>query len=504
MLLVCVLTLLAFWPLFLTLYLGVTAEDANGELASSAGASQRHKHATKQRKQGKRPPLEPVAEPNANAVAKHVAMIVESKTVASNESDADSRAKKPISTGALGAGAAQAIVATEAPKPTTEKSLQVGTAPELAAPQASSADVSSPKVLTSPGKDAAPGEAARQYHKLAKTSPTTVKLCPERGRTLKAQGSFGLVTRIFQNDLPYVGSFIRHYQSLGVTTFYFALTKKSHGANVREYLLDLPFLESTAWQLFKNDRPEPKRFPVGVLGDMVKWVKEDYIVQVDIDEYVALSCSVSGFGELVASEPNVALFRFGWVTVPLDSHDSYIVQPPYRGVEWKGSKYLVRRAAVESIPAGDQKVKLNCPGEEDCQVRMLPKTLVHFFARSFGDGLVKAVGNFHDNGQDSSWRKLRWLARQGRLPPRLRMLAYMAVGSGKSGSVLLDSERLPIVTIDRGQESRLLRSYNISAELAQQSLNAYAEYKANITQEAVWKKIKGEASLASVAKAVSG
>lgn len=494
------LILLAFWPVLLTIYLSNSVEEVVGQPASSAVQLQKgetKQKKPKQRKQAKKSP-ETAADSHTDS-AKDSSNNLESHFSTGDVS------------GALAAGTASVVAVAEAPKPIVKKSSQAASGTDVtgavgagAASASAAAEVPKPIVKKSSQAHPAPTSAAasKQDDKSAMIALSVVKPCPANTQKRKAQGSFALVTRIYTNDLPYVGSFIRHYQNLGVTTFYFALTRKSDGKDVREYLLDLPFLESTAWQLFKNDRPEPKRFPVGVLGDMVKWVREDFIVQVDIDEYVTLTCNLNSFGELVASDPDVALFRFGWVTVVIDSHDSFIVQPPYRGVQWKGSKFLVRRNAVESVPSGDQKIKLDCVDESDCQVRTLPKTLVHFYTRGFGDGLVKAVGAFHANDQDSNSKKLRWLTRQGRVPPRLRMLAYMSVSSAKSGSLLLDSAQMPIVTIDRGQESRLLKHHNVSKEVISQALAVYAKYKANITQDEVWNEIKGEASLFGIAKAV--
>lgn len=336
----------------------------------------------------------------------------------------------------------------------------------------------------------------------------TIKPCPMTiaKQRKKRSVTVGLVTRIYRNDLPYVGSFIQHHQNLGVRTFYFALTRKTHGSNVREYLLNLPFLESTAWQLFKNERPDPKNFPRGVLGDMIDWVKEDWVVHLDIDEYVTLGCNAQDFGELVASDPNSVLFRFGRVTVPLDSRNSYIVQPPYRGITDEGSKYLVKCSSVESVPANDYyKVKLKCTGEDDCLDRFLPGTLVHFFARGFGDAVVKAVGANHGNSQDSNWKKVGWLANQGRIPDRLRILAYMSVASVKSQNtrVLLESEGLPIVTVDRIEESRLVKFLNVSGPVLDALAVNYQEYKKNITRDSMWQKIGGQTSLLGIAQAIA-
>mmetsp|Transcript_60670 Transcript_60670/g.157751 ORF Transcript_60670/g.157751 Transcript_60670/m.157751 type:complete len:415 (+) Transcript_60670:87-1331(+) len=156
--------------------------------------------------------------------------------------------------------------------------------------------------------------------------------------------SFCVIARVTTADLPYMESFLRHYSRLGVNTIYLfndGLLEAKH-ADVVQYLQALRMTPSTTVKLlsFKEVKHDD---PVGT-ADLLPLLKEDYVINVDADEFWILPKNISSLPNLLREHP-ADIYFMRWVMVVDDDMQSAI-EAPYEGTVGFPGKWMANLSMI--------------------------------------------------------------------------------------------------------------------------------------------------------------
>lgn len=231
-----------------------------------------------------------------------------------------------------------------------------------------------------------------------------------------AEPIFCVVTRIFDAELPYVGSFIRHYTKMGVQKFYFVNTHRAQFKEVNDYIARHA-VEGIKIKVIntKNDNR-----PVnGMQNEALHKGMADFVINVDVDEYWILPPSIPDLRTLVRRRP-ADHYQFCWLMVPFDEI-SGTPTAPYYGFWGHQSKYMVRHSCLRRL--GIHRPYLKGGGGKPAK-HTTCGCAVHFWGRGFKDVLLKVVGQKIGNSKTSSKEELLQLSSEGDIPNRLKLLAY--------------------------------------------------------------------------------
>lgn len=343
-----------------------------------------------------------------------------------------------------------------------------------------------------------------------------------RVKRSKTQTSVCVVSRIIQSELPYIRSWLKHYESLGVQTFYLLTNQPGEAKTIRSFFKDLGYaqesdaLRDSGLSIFtptnsSNGKADIRFYiPAKVLGGnelfhargsasdiatrVLADIKEDFVVSVDIDEYWVMPNKVSTFAELVAADGSaVDIYYASWMMIPNDHFDALTLPyPVFRGHE---EKWMARTSKLEEFGVHNPKVKsglsvIRKHGQGD---------LMHFWARTFADPLLKgATQTGMGKGCEGSLHTIG-LLKQDLLPQRLKLLAFLAVHPSWQVSF-----QAPLVEVDQNLEMRYTSmALNASAEKTQGMLarvrELYERFKTCLSQQNDLPSYPGGKSLLNIA-----
>lgn len=270
------------------------------------------------------------------------------------------------------------------------------------------------------------------------------------------QPSIGLFTRVQEADLPYVASFFKHYALLGVTRFYLMNSRfEEDHADLMKYINNLELPKPAKFEYLSIDNimhDDPVRTP-----GLVDMFKDDYMINVDVDEYWVLPEGVPDLVSLVQSHP-ADIYYVRWVMVVSDELSPQLSNP-YQGNLGFPGKWMARRSLLpEPVPFrmfghhvvplkpgsnptahGDyqygmnwsvgQKWNMNFPlfGKPILAVDSFsPGVLVHFWCRSFYDVVLKTQR--FNKGQKCTTLS-SYTANLAEVPERLKTLAFLTLNT---------------------------------------------------------------------------
>jgi len=237
-----------------------------------------------------------------------------------------------------------------------------------------------------------------------------------KSRSSDAEPTFSVVTRMFDAELPYVGSFIRHYTNIGVRKFYFVNTHRAQFDEVKSYIARHEVQGVELKVLNTEDDNNPVN---GMQNEALPHVEADFVINVDVDEYWVLPSSCPDLRTLVKRR-RADVYNFGWLMLPSDKHTG-APKPPYYGFHGHQSKYMVRQSCIRRL--GIHRPYLKGGGGKPAK-QIFCGCAVHFWGRSFQDVLLKVVGQKIGNSKTSSKDQLLQLVDEGDIPNRLKLLAF--------------------------------------------------------------------------------
>lgn len=287
-----------------------------------------------------------------------------------------------------------------------------------------------------------------------------------RAKTFLKQGpkyrgsTFALVFRVHQPELPYLASFLHHYAKLGVTRFYaFTNFPWQHDA-IAQFVMKLP-LRNVVVSLASGGEDADADALLKALS--IEFITEEYVINVDIDEFWVMPPNVTDLQELVTTRPGDVYF-FSWLLVPND-HLNHTLQPPYMGLPGHTGKWMARVDALDKF-AG---LSIHTPNlykgidwkiwgwdglDQVWKATTAAETgsLLHFAGRSFLDLLLKQLDQ-RGMSRPQGWRASdRALEANGTMPARFLTTAFLA--SQKGGRITVDPGHR-LLTIDRDLEWQL-------------------------------------------------
>jgi len=264
------------------------------------------------------------------------------------------------------------------------------------------------------------------------------------GIDAKPPASFCVVTRIWNAELPYLQSFVSHYVRLGVSKFYFVNTFHAQLQEVQEHckLLKSGDAVIEVHNCWYDDGPVNQ-----MQNDVLYMVAEDFVINVDADEFWILPSSIPDLQSLVRRRP-ADVYWFYWVMVPYDTVNR-APSFPYTGFHGHCTKYMVRNSRLASLQVHEP--KLNGGGGKKARHTKCGYAL-HFWGRSFSDVLLKVVGQKIGNQKTSSKEELLSLMQKGDIPVRLKLLGFFC---SQPRPLCFDERQL--LDIDCRKEKELLK-----------------------------------------------
>jgi hypothetical protein len=226
-----------------------------------------------------------------------------------------------------------------------------------------------------------------------------------------------LICRVYKGELPYITSFIAHYKMIGVDTIYIVITKQSDSEQIKEYL------SKQKYELVYLQQKTDENTDLNNMNDLLPLIKEDYLLHVDIDEYLDLEPH-NNIKE-VLKETSAERQYFNWTITVNDkiSNNNYATygqthrNKPYKTMcktsvikAWDGPHDVIPNTEITTI---NSKYKL-----------------IHYWGRNFNDILIKTIhGNGLKDAKSSSLEEFIKILQDDNvnsLPNRLKMLALLS------------------------------------------------------------------------------
>jgi len=296
-----------------------------------------------------------------------------------------------------------------------------------------------------------------------------------------APPSFGLFVRVTEADLPYFGSFLKHYALLGVNKFYLMNQRfEEDHAELVAYVKNITLPTPTAIEFLSLDdimHDDPVRTP-----GLVAAIGEDYIINVDADEYWVLPENVTDLAALVQEHP-ADIYYMRWVMVVSDDLESELSSPYSANVGFPG-KWMARRSIIpqpnvpfrmfghhvvptktgaELLTLGDYKYGMNWTVGEKYHMSIQifgkplpaydsfsPGYMAHFWCRSFYDVILKTQ---RFNKGETCRSLSSYVKNLTEVPERLRTLAFLSLNTRDPMTVDAGRE---LMQVDTALEQKLV------------------------------------------------
>lgn len=226
-----------------------------------------------------------------------------------------------------------------------------------------------------------------------------------------------LISRVYIGELPYITSFIAHYKMIGIDTIYIVITKQSDSEEIKEYL------SKQKYQLVYLQQKTDENVDMNNMNDLLPLIKEDYLLHVDIDEYLDLEPH-NNIQE-VLKESSAERHHFNWAITVNDniSDNNYATYgQSHRNRPWK----TMCKTSVIKGWNGSHDVFSN---KEITSIFSKYK-LIHYWGRNYNDIIIKTIyGNAFKDAKSSSLEELKKYMQNddvNSLPNRLKMLAVLS------------------------------------------------------------------------------
>jgi len=281
--------------------------------------------------------------------------------------------------------------------------------------------------------------------------------------------STSVIARVYIGELPYIKPFIQHYKMLHFDKIYLVITKSSEKDEIKEYLRDyedsIVYIDQTMDEnvLMKN------------MNELLQIIKEDYIFNVDIDEFLDLT--PHNDIRVLLSEAKSEKQHFSWAITVNDgfSTTDYATSgQTHRNNPWKT---MCKLSCIDKWDGShDVFTKEPIVGE------ISKYKLIHYWGRNFNDILIKSTyGGGLKNAKSSSLDNVKkniYSTDINSLPNRFKMLAVL---SRCKKDIYLKTDYC-LKYIDVEKESELINNV-ITLEERNKLYKKYVEYKNKLDYE---------------------
>lgn len=225
-----------------------------------------------------------------------------------------------------------------------------------------------------------------------------------------------VLTRVCAGELPYLGSFVRHYTGIGVNAFYLIINDARDADAIRGHEA---FIGCNC-RFIVNDlvsSDDSMRFNLSANFNIaLPHVAEDYLLNVDVDEFLNVSPhgSIQGF---IHARP-VPVYCFRWLIANNDG-----ICDPALAFQGVAGKQMCRTDHIKNINCHD----FGFNREVQTKSIFAGYLLIHYWGRSFRDILIKTVSQVNlKTSKNASVPKLKTCGSPGELPGRFKAMAAMS------------------------------------------------------------------------------
>jgi len=295
--------------------------------------------------------------------------------------------------------------------------------------------------------------------------------------------TIGVVARMSDTELPYVASFARHYANLGAHNLYLicpdfdVCERAQRYADTRQNLTagSVDLFSLAASRLDCLAALDPRN---------VECAEEDYILPVQISEYLVLGQGHGKFADTLKQHLNATSFSFRWSLVPYDGVDDG-PPLPYKAYAAGAPKYLVKKSAAKQLTMRQAATAKCDPNSgETCPIIDLGPCLVYFYSRGLGDcALMDAAEDARAAPQPAGSLNLLASVKHGVPTPRMKHLAWSSATALRLGPYLQLEHKL--LEIDRTMEDELLSGAGVDMAAVKKTYN---HVKKLIGDEGVWEQ----------------
>lgn len=263
-----------------------------------------------------------------------------------------------------------------------------------------------------------------------------------------------LLTRFCAIEQPYWLGFLQHYQRLGVRTVHVCVQHAEDQRLLKRFAVpDGVRLHSH----LISGAQGPEALLSGFRLERLNGT-EPFTLLVDVDERLERLNPSFSIERLAALHPQMGQFICPWLMAPQLQPQSEVTAG-FWGHVGKPLARSARIAAVDSDHAFRMERRRHPPGYGSLPVGSYGLVIVHFWARSLRDCLLKTLLSRFRDAKSCDQGEALALIRAGELPVRLRLLAYLDCQQ----RYLAVPDPLPAL-VDHELEERLLRACLTVAE----------------------------------------
>jgi hypothetical protein len=304
--------------------------------------------------------------------------------------------------------------------------------------------------------------------------------------------SVAVISRIYIGEIPYIDAFIEHYFKIGISKLYLVITNLADENCIKEYLKH----KSYAIEFINSNLDENESITMDSMNYTLEYVKETYLLHIDIDEYLDIH-PFESINHLV-EHINCDKIHFNWAITVFDGNcDTNLA---CRGMTHrkKPFKTLCKTALIKNFTSNGHDFDTVTP------VNSVESTnyLIHYWGRTFNDILIKII--YGDRFKDLKSSKLQELLDMIEynsnkfIPVRLKMLALLSRLNKTiplprdfiSGKINKEKEdELVLSKLSKDQVQIIYERYNVFREMFDINKHEVNYYKLGLQGGIDWKNI---------------
>ena len=282
-----------------------------------------------------------------------------------------------------------------------------------------------------------------------------------------------ILTRFCAIEESYWKAFVGHYHRLGVRRLHVCVQTDADAEVVR----GIPVQGDVEVVVLRTpDGMDPAKAMRSLPLSMLKGDgSAPFTLMVDCDEYVQASRSDLPLHSLFELYPGCGQLFVPWLMRPMLAFNQSLVDGYWGHV----GKPVVDTERMHSLK-NDHSFRLDSPGS-DYRISSLPVGIfgfscIHFWSRSFRDALLKTFCNRFVDAKSVDLSRAHRLIREGDLPVRLRLLAFLM---GQEGEVEVKVH--PSCDFDAQCEESLLRRF-LSASEEELCWDVFTRYRSALAR----------------------
>jgi len=227
--------------------------------------------------------------------------------------------------------------------------------------------------------------------------------------------SVAIISRIYCGEGPYLFVFIDYYLNIGISKFYFVICEK-----VEEDVLKLFLRKYEKYIHYFVHENGLEHMDKNVFDGCENIVEEDYLLNVDIDEFMYLKYKDKFYDKIqdFIKENQYDKYHFDWIMVVNDG----ISKNTEGFVKKKMGKTMIKvKNGIEKITCHDFELK-----NKNIKIFYDEMYIIHYWGRTFEDIIIKCLCGKLSDKKRTNLKEMVDEIYKKRLPVRFKMLALLS------------------------------------------------------------------------------